>query len=396
MRRLAGPERRPLRPLHVVLAALLLVLALLAAFVAGYTLHGTSSSTPAAGPGGLEALVLTELEAHYYKPIDAARLESTGVAATLAALHDPYTVYLTPAQNSALIQSLSGTYSGVGAEFAARGGALVVTRVFAGSPALAAGIRAGDTVASVGGRPVKGESAEAAAALIRGAAGTRVTLGVQAAGSTTVRSVTMIRRQIAAPETATRLLHSHGLTVGYIALPSFSVGAGAAVRRDVVALQARGARAFVLDLRDDLGGYIGVAQDVASDFLAGGVVVSTSGLHDPRRVYRASGHPATSLPLVVLVDHWSASASEITAGALQDHDRATIIGQRTYGKGVAQANFTLPGGAALHMTIAGYLTPDGRDINHKGITPTVAVVDDPRTARDEALDRALLYLASGH
>jgi carboxyl-terminal processing protease len=384
-----------MRPLHVILAALLLALAVLAAFVGGYTLRGSSSGPQAAGPGGLEALVLAELQAHYYKPVDAARLESAGVAATLAALHDPYTVYLTPAQNGALTQSLSGTYSGVGAEFAARDGELVVTRVFAGSPAAAAGIRAGDAVVSVDGQPVKGESVEAAAARIRGAAGTTVTLGVRAAGATAVRAVTMTRRKIAAPETATRLLHSHGLTVGYIALPSFSVGAGAAVRRDVVALQARGARAFVLDLRDDLGGYIGEAQAVASDFLKGGVVVSTKGLHDPRRVYRASGDPATLLPLVVLVDHWSASASEITAGALQDHDRATVIGQRTFGKGVAQADFALPGGAALHMTIAGYLTPSGRDIDHKGIRPTVVVVDDPRTARDEALDRALLYLASG-
>ena len=385
-----------MRPLHVILAVLLVVLALLAAFVAGYTLRGaTSGGATGAGAGRLEALVLAELEAHYYKPIDAAGLEHAGVAATLAALHDPYTVYLTPAQSSALTQSLSGTYSGIGAEFAAHDGLLVVTRVFAGAPAAAAGIRAGDAVLSVDGRPVKGESVEAAAARIRGAAGTTVTLGVRAAGATAVRAVTMTRRKIAAPETATRLLHSDGLTVGYIALPSFSVGAGAAVRRDVVALQARGARAFVLDLRDDLGGYIDEAQAVASDFLKGGVVVSTKGLHDPRRVYHASGDPATLLPLVVLVDHWSASASEITAGALQDHDRATIIGQRTFGKGVAQADFALPGGAALHMTIAGYLTPSGRDIDHKGIRPAVVVVDDPRTARDEALDRALLYLASG-
>ncbi len=385
-----------MRPRLVILAVLLVVLAMLAAFVAGYTLRGASSGGATTGAGGLEALVLAELQAHYYKPVDAAKLERAGVTATLAALHDPYTVYLTPAQNSALAESLSGAYSGVGAEFAARAGALVVTRVFAGSPAAAAGIRAGDTIVAVDGRTLNGESAEAAAARIRGAAGTTVVLGVRTAGTTTVRSVTMTRRRIAVPETATRLLHSRGLTIGYIALPSFSMGAGAAVRRDIVALQARGARAFVLDLREDLGGYVSEAQAVASDFLSGGVVVSTQGLHDPRRVYRASGRPATTLPLVVLVDHWSASASEITAGALQDHDRATIIGQRTYGKAVAQANFALPGGAALHMTVAGYLTPDGRDIDHKGITPTVAVVDDSKTARDEALDRAVLYLASGH
>ena len=117
---------------------------------------------------------------------------------------------------------------------------------------------------------------------------------------------------------------------------------------------------------------------MSSDFLSGGVVVTTHGLHEPTRVYRATGRPATLQPLVVLVNKWSASASEITAGALQDHHRATIIGTRTYGKAVAQTNFALPGGATLHMTIAGYLTPNGRDINHKGITPSVTVVDNPR------------------
>ncbi len=151
----------------------------------------------------------------------------------------------------------------------------------------------------------------------------------------------------------------------------------------------------MLDLRYDLGGWIDEARNVSSDFLSGGVVVSTHGLHEATHVYRATGHPATSLPLVVLVNHWSASASEITAGALQDHHRATMIGTRTYGKGVAQTNFPLPDGATLHMTIAGYLTPNGRDINHKGIAPTVNVVDNPKTPRDEALDRAVQYLVGG-
>ena len=126
----------------------------------------------------------------------------------------------------------------------------------------------------------------------------------------------------------------------------------------------------MLDLRYDLGGYIDEATRVSSDFLSGGVVVSTHGLHEPTHVYRATGHPATSLPLVVLVNHWSASASEITAGALQDHHRATIIGTRTYGKGVAQTNFSLPGGATLHMTIAGYLTRTGATSTTRASPPT--------------------------
>ena len=381
-----------MRPFLAILTLLLVVLAIVAAFVAGYTVRGSSSPGGVSTTGGLNAAILSELQAHYYKPIDAARLEQTGVKSMLAALHDPYTVYLTPKQSQALTQSLSGTYSGIGAEFVKRGHDLVLTGVFHGSPAAAAHLAVGDHVVSVDGVAVSGESDDSAAARIKGTEGTQVTLGVRTAGKGPVHQVTLTRRQIAAPETRTRLLRSGALKVGYIYVPSFSTGVGAEVRRDVSALQARGAQGIVLDLRYDLGGYIDEATSVSSDFLAGGVVVSTHGLHDPTRVYRASGDPATSLPLVVLVNHWSASASEITAGALQDHHRATVVGQRTYGKGVAQTNFTLPDGGTLHMTIAGYLTPSGRDINHKGITPSVKVVDNPKTRRDEALDRAVLVV----
>ena len=384
-----------MRPFLAILALLLAVLAVTAAFVAGYTLRGATNTGHAASAASLDALVIAELEAHYYKPVDATRLDQAGVAGTLKSLHDPYTVYLTAQQTQALAQSLSGSYSGIGAAFEKRGKALVVTRVFAGTPAKAAGIAPGDAIVSVDGVAVGGESAATAAAHIRGADGTRVTLGLRVGGKGSVRSVTLTRRRIAAPETTTKLLHRGGKTIGYIALPSFATGAGASVRRDVTRLRAEGAQAFVLDLRYDLGGWIEEARNVSSDFLAGGVVVSTHGLHEPTQVYYATGDPATSLPLVVLVNHWSASASEITAGALQDHHRATIVGTRTYGKGVAQTNFSLPGGATLHMTIAGYLTPNGRDINHKGITPNVTVVDDPKTPRDEALDRAVQYLVSG-
>jgi carboxyl-terminal processing protease len=385
-----------MRPFLAILALLLVVLAVVAAFVAGYTLRGATRPGATVSAGSLDALVIAELKAHYYKPVDAASLDQAGVSATLKSLHDPYTVYLSAPQSRALSDSLSGSYSGIGAEFQKRGKELVVTQVFAGSPAKAAGIAAGDWIVSVDGVAVAGESDTAAAARIKGADGTQVTIGVRTGGKGPVHSVTLTRRQIAKPETMTRLVRRGGTTVGYIYLPRFATGAGAAVGRDVARLQAKGAQAFVLDLRNDLGGWIDEARNVSSDFLSGGVVVSTHGLHEATHVYRATGHPATSLPLVVLVNHWSASASEITAGALQDHHRATIVGARTYGKGVAQTNFPLPGGATLHMTIAGYLTPDGRDINHNGIAPTLTVVDNPKTPRDEALDRAVQYLAGGH
>ena len=280
-----------MRPFLVILALLLVVLAVVAAFVAGYTLRGDTRVGSNASAGSLDALVIAELKAHYYKPVNAASLDQAGVVGTLKSLHDPYTIYMSAQQTQALAQSLSGSYSGIGAAFDKRGKALLVTQVFAGSPARAAGIAAGDTIVSGDGVAVDGQMDTAVAARIRGADGTKVTLGVRTGGKGSVRSVTLTRRKIAAPETETKLLHRGGKTIGYIYLPSFATGAGAEVRADVARLRARGAQAFVLDLRYDLGGWITEARDVSSDFLSGGVVVSTHGLHEPTRVYYATGHP---------------------------------------------------------------------------------------------------------
>ena len=135
---------------------------------------------------------------------------------------------------------------------------------------------------------------------------------------------------------------------------------------------------------------------MASDFLHPGlVVVTTQGMHSPKEVFKSSGGPATTLPVVVLVNHWTASASEIVAGALQDQGRATIIGTRTFGKGLVQRPISLPGGATLKLTTAVYLTPRGTDINHVGIVPSISVKDDPKTKRDEALQRVLRFIATG-
>jgi len=184
--------------------------------------------------------------------------------------------------------------------------------------------------------------------------------------------------------------------VGYVQLFEFSSGATEKVRAALQKLQQRGAQKIVFDLRYNGGGLLDEGVGVAGDFLQPGlVVVTTQGMHSPKEVYRSSGGPATPLPVVVLVNHWTASAAEIVSGALQDQGRATIVGTRTFGKGLVQYPFALPGGASLKLTIAVYLTPRGTDINHVGIIPTVSAKDDPKTKRDEALQRALRFIATG-
>jgi len=180
--------------------------------------------------------------------------------------------------------------------------------------------------------------------------------------------------------------------VGYIWLTDFAEDAGDKVRAAVDWAQDRSASWLVFDLRANGGGLVSEAVNVSSLFIEKGPIVSTKGLHSPKEVLDATGDVATDLPLVVLVDGGTASASEITAGALQDYHRGTLIGTKTFGKGLVQQVVSMPEGALLKLTIAVYYTPDGRNINKKGIKPSIVVKDQPKKKGDEQLDAALDYI----
>ena len=378
-------------------AVAILVFAFLAGFVLAKGLDRAASSTSAQGQADRYRQVLTDLERHYYRPVDVAKLGRAGITALLASLHDPYTVYFSPHQAKLFGQELSGTYSGVGIAVAPKAGRLTVTRVFPGSPAAQAQIRPGDVILSVNGVSTAGRSTSETVARIAGPAGSTVRLQVQEKAAPHRLDLTLTRRSISLPLTTSRLLHDHGTKVGYVALNSFAEGAGKRVQQAIVALQRRGAQRIVFDLRDNGGGLVSEAASVASDFLpAGKVVVSTQGLHSTKDVVKTSGGPPTRLPLVVLVNGNTASASEIVTGALQDYGRGTVIGTRTFGKGVVQTVLPLSGGAQLKITIASYRTPLGRNINHKGIEPSIVVAQHARASTDLVLTRALSFIASGH
>jgi len=393
-----------MRTFLIILTALLVVLAVAAAFVAGFVVHdvvygdtGLSAGqrADAQAAGDLQRYIIEDLQAHYYKPVDATRLGNAGVDGMLKSLHDRWTVYMDPTEAQAFERALSGTYSGIGATLEKKGKKLIVTGVIDDSPAKEAGLKAGDQIVTVDGRPTAGDELQATVGRIKGPVGTQVKLGVRRAAAGPVETVTLTRRTLPFPETTTRLLHKGGKAIGYIDLVAFANGVGDDVRKDIDKLRARGAQAFIFDLRYNGGGYLDEAVNVTSDFLEKGVVVSAYGLHYPRRTYKANGDAATGQPLVVLVNGYTASASEITAGALQDHDRATIVGTQTFGKGLVQNTYTMPEGALLKMTVATYFTPDGRNINHKGITPNVKAPDLPKTKTDETLDRAIQSIVDG-
>lgn len=311
----------------------------------------------------------------------------------LKELKDPYTAYLTPKEMKAFREKQDGEYSGIGASLEKREHDIVITTVFAGSPAERAGLKPGDAIVTVDGHATGGVAIDASTSRIKGPSGTSVRLGIRRKGAKRVEQITIIRGRIDIPETKKHLETVRGKKVGYIHLLEFGAHASRDVRRDVLALQKKGAQAIVLDLRFNGGGFLSQAVDVTSIFQQG-VVTSTQGLHSPREVLKTSGSVVTKQPLVVLVNGYSASASEIVTGALKDHRRAKVVGTTTFGKGLVQSIVPLSGGGALKLTTAVYRTPSGLNINKKGIVPDIMVRDNPKTKSDEQLTAALSYLAT--
>lgn len=404
--------RRPLRsslagPLRIALVLLAAVVVFGAGvLVGGHPVQTGLTRLPDAlrgavlGDSGqdLPGQVLATLEDRYYRDIDAERLERASVEAILASLGDRFTTYLTPEELRALRAHTDGAYFGVGLQVAERPRGIVVTRVFPGSPAAEAGIARGARLVSVDGAPVGDRDLREVVGRIRGPEGTRVRIGVAPppGGDGAVREVELERARIAVSAVRRGLERSGGTPVGVVRLAGFTRGAGDDVRRALERLQEEEVRALVLDLRGDPGGLVGEAVAVSAAFLPEGTpVVTTEGRQSPRRTLATRGPPtAPDLPLAVLVDGQSASASEIVAGALRDADRATLVGTRTYGKALVQSTEPLRDGGALTLTTARYLTPDGEDVSEDGLTPAVRARDDPATrAVDEGLRRALAVAA---
>jgi carboxyl-terminal processing protease len=339
------------------------------------------------------------IEHDYYRPVDSRRLLRDGLAGAVADLHDRFSHYLDPVTYRRFQADSTGRFSGVGMEVAGIRSGLRVDRVFAGSPAARGGIQRGDEIVGVNGRSIAGSSTSQTTRLIRGRPGTFVALTVVSHGR---RRVTRLRRaQVTTPVVASSLRTVRTRRLGVVALSQFNSGAHTELRRAVDAQLAGGARGIVLDLRDNGGGLLSEAVDVSSVFIRDGTVVSTRGRARPRRVYRASGASIPpAIPVVVLVNGGTASASEIVAGALQDHRRATVVGTHTYGKGVYQEIRELPNGGAIDITVGEYFTPRGRNLGGGGIRrgpgvrPDLLARDRPGTRADEALDAALRALAA--
>jgi len=309
------------------------------------------------------------IQANYVdRNLDATKLSHGTVQGLVAALGDPFSTYFDPAAFKKMQDSLQGQYSGVGIYLTFSAGYPVIAGTVPDSPAAKAGLQAGDQIVKVGGQDMKGATADQATAVIQGPNGSKVTLTILR--GTTTFDVTITRAEIQVPSVRSLVIGDHVL---YIRIYQFG-GNTSSEFDNVLKTQLKGAKGVVLDLRDDPGGYISAANDVISEFVTSGENFELRDRDGNVERTDASGqHRAPTVPLVVLVNGNSASASEITAGSLQVHHRAKLIGATTYGKGSVQLDFRLSDGSDLHLTIKRWYLPNGVTIDHKGLTPDIAV-----------------------
>ena len=306
--------------------------------------------------------------------IDSAALSQAAVQAMMNTLNDPHSVYLSAQDYHQLQNNLAGQYGGIGASVTLTDGQITVVSVNQGSPADQAGLKAGDAVLEIDGVSTAGMSVEDTVAKVQGAAGTQVTLLVQHQGETGTVLLTITRGTITTPSVIFQMMGD----IAYIDISEFTDTTNEELTPVLQQLATNGAKGVVLDLRDNPGGPENVVVDVASRFITTGTILTVKYNDGSEDVVKATKQAQTTdLPMVLLVNSNSASASEVLTGALQDYGRATIAGQVTYGKGSVDQFYVLPDGSAIYLTIARWLTPNGHLIEGTGITPNVTL--DPST-----------------
>jgi carboxyl-terminal processing protease len=321
------------------------------------------------------------------------------IRGSLASLNDPYTVFVEPQPHQREKEDLRGSFGGIGVTMRRNAEGDLLLTPLPDSPALKAGVQDGDVMLEVDGQPITPTmSFVAVAAVVRGQVGTQVKITVRRVGQSQPLAFTITRQVIDTPSVDSRIL-ADSPQIGYIAIDRFTERTGSEVQNAIKDLKQKGATQIILDLRDNGGGLLDSAVDVASQFIGEGVVLYEKQKGQDERTFQVKpGGLATDLPVVVLVNHATASASEIVAGALHDHQRATLVGEQTYGKGSVQHIYDLADGSSLHVTAAEWFTPNRHQLTGNGLKPDIAVSrssDDSAAGRDPQLDRAVAFLKTG-
>jgi carboxyl-terminal processing protease len=341
---------------------------------------------------------LVTVDRDFGKDVGEREIAYSAIAGIMRALNDRWTVFMTPDEYKSLNQNLEGGgFPGVGIviDTDPQTKSLLVTQVVEGGPAQKAGLQAGDIIVTIDGKATAGLAVPDESKLLRGPAGTTVVLVIQRKAEAAPISMSIVRAFIHEPSVLTRTLDGN---IAYLRVLVFGTTTGEELTKALDEFQRAGVRGYVLDLRYNGGGYLNAAVDVASKFVSEGPIVSIDGRQKPFTTINAEDTAVESHPLVVLVNGYTASASEITAGAVQDNGAGVLIGTKTYGKGEVQTIYPLPDGSAIKITTARYLTPLGKDINTIGIKPDIEVQPDVPAQNignlpvDPQLQRAMAYI----
>jgi len=339
----------------------------------GATVHDES---PYALVGQL-ARVLVQVENEYVDPVDRGKLLKGAIRGMVEGL-DPHSSYMSAEDWEAFQSDTEGQFGGVGIEVDVKADQLTIIAPIEGAPAARAGVRSGDRILAVDGEDIDGIPLEKMVLRMRGPTGTHVKVVVRRKDAKDPIVFDLVREVVKVPSVSSRWLEGG---VGYVRIKQFQERTHEELLRAAGRLRARGTlTGIVLDLRSDPGGLVDQAAEVADEFMTTGTIYTTRHRGEiVDEVKARAGGAFGSLPTVVLVDEWTASASELVAGALQDHKRALVVGAKTFGKGSVQTIIQLPGGAGIRLTTARYYTPNGRSLQAEGVHPDVVIeTKDPR------------------
>lgn len=341
-------------------------------------------------------------EKYVKEPVDDAALFYGAIEGLVASLEDPYSVYFPPKKAEEFAKDLAGEFDGIGAEIGIRENQLSVIAPLQNSPAEKADLRTGDKLYAIDGTDTFGLTVEEAIAKIRGKKGTTVVLTISHSDENIVQDIPIVRATINVP---TVIFETKENNVGYLRISYFNDNTWSEFDDTVKIILKKNINRLVLDLRSNPGGYLHTSVDVASEWVADGLIVQEAFRGGATKTYETGGkHRLAPIKTVVLVDQGTASGAEIVAGALQDHKVATLIGEKTYGKGSVQDYSELPDGSALKLTVAEWLTPLGRKINGEGVQPDITMTEmfveknpgvatgTPKEYSDKGLEKAMELL----
>jgi carboxyl-terminal processing protease len=398
--------------LLAVVAVILVVCSFGGGFAAGHFLPLGPNSVPILSSNGSQGGTpsdLTSLFAPFWEawtivhqqyvdqPVDNTKLMQGAITGMINSLGDAHSNFWTPQVYQDNTNFLQGQYAGIGAYVDTSGKLLTITKPIAGSPAEKAGLQTGDQIIKIEGQDITNLDAESVRQKVLGNPGTVVTLTIQRPGQDAPFDVKITRATIVVPSVSSKMLPNN---LAYIQIVDFGQTTAQDFHDQLKALLANNPKGIILDLRDNGGGYLDTAISVASEFIPSGVIVYEQSGNGTKKPYQAvSGGLATgNIPLVVLVNGYSASASEIVSGAIQDTGRGKLVGEKTYGKGTVQLVIPLNNNqGAVHITVARWLTPKSRQIDGKGLTPDIAATltaDNIKAGVDPQLDAAVKQLTN--